>query len=76
VREGPVEKRAGVSVKAAIGFWLMATTLSACAGRLPEGIEVGSPAPEFTLPESRGGTVGLADYAGRPVLLYFHMALG
>ncbi len=34
------------------------------------------PAPDFTLPESGGGQVGLADFSGRPVLLYFHMALG
>ena len=36
----------------------------------------GSPAPDFTLPESGGGQVGLADFSGRPVLLYFHMAVG
>jgi hypothetical protein len=36
----------------------------------------GSPAPDFTLPESGGGQVGLADFSGEPVLLYFHMALG
>jgi hypothetical protein len=63
-------------VRVAIGFGLLATILAACAGGQPAGVEVGSPAPEFTLPESGGGTVGLADYAARPVLLYFHMALG
>jgi len=36
----------------------------------------GSPAPDFTLPDSGGGEVGLADFSGRPVLLYFHMAVG
>jgi len=31
-------------------------------------------APAFTLPSSDGSTVSLSDYAGQPVLLYFHMA--
>jgi protein SCO1/2 len=29
------------------------------------------PAPEFTLPDHRGGTTSLADYRGRAVLLFF-----
>ena len=33
-------------------------------------------APAFTLPSSDGSTVSLSDYAGQPVLLYFHMANG
>lgn len=33
-------------------------------------------APAFTLPSSDGSQVSLADYAGQPVLLYFHMANG
>ncbi|MBD3304847.1 redoxin domain-containing protein [candidate division KSB3 bacterium] len=37
----------------------------------------GGQAPEFTLPDALGGTVSLSDYLGtRPVLLYFHMAVG
>lgn len=39
-------------------------------------IAVGNPAPGFTLPDAAGGDVSLSDYAGRPVLLYFHMAVG
>jgi len=43
--------------------------------------QVGSPgpgekAPEFTLPSTTGDTVGLADYQGKNVLLYFHEGLG
>jgi hypothetical protein len=40
------------------------------------GLAVGDEAPAFALPEAGGSTVGLADYNGKPVLLYFHMALG
>jgi AhpC/TSA family len=71
-----VKNRVGTLVRVALRSGLLAMILSACAGGRPAGAEVGSRAPEFALPESRGGTVGLADYAGRPVLLYFHMALG
>jgi len=65
---------------------LLLAALVACGGNeaeetaLPpvaaEGISVGAAAPAFTLPASDGKTVSLADYAGKPVLLYFHMALG
>lgn len=40
-------------------------------------LNVGDPAPDFTLPTADGGAVALADYTGQqPVLLYFHMAAG
>ncbi|MBN2304195.1 MAG: redoxin domain-containing protein [Anaerolineae bacterium] len=38
--------------------------------------DLGDPAPAFALPTSDGQTVALADYAGQPVLLFFHMAAG
>jgi cytochrome oxidase Cu insertion factor (SCO1/SenC/PrrC family) len=41
-----------------------------------ERIRPGVEGPDFTLPASDGSTVSLADYQGRPVLLYFHMAMG
>ena len=34
------------------------------------------PAPDFTLPNALGGEVALTDYAGQPVFLFFHMAVG
>ncbi len=33
-------------------------------------------APDFTLPNALGGDVSLSDYAGEPVFLFFHMAVG
>ncbi|GGD31632.1 thioredoxin-dependent thiol peroxidase [Sinisalibacter lacisalsi] len=35
-------------------------------------IEVGAKAPEFTLPRDGGGEVSLADYAGKPVVIFFY----
>ena len=42
---------------------------------LDAGLDVGDPAPAFTLEASDGSTVSLSDYDG-PALLYFHMADG
>ena len=53
--------------------------LTACAGNdagTSQSSAVGSKAPDFTLANAAGGDVSLADYAGQPVLLYFHMAVG
>ena len=50
--------------------------LAACGGSpTANGDEVG-PAPDFSLPNALDGKVALSDYAGQPVLLYFHMAVG
>src|SRR5690606_14257169 len=35
-------------------------------------LEPGSPAPDFSLPDARGGTVSLADHRGRRVVVYFY----
>lgn len=35
-------------------------------------VEVGQKAPEFSLPRDGGGTVSLAEFAGRKVVLYFY----
>src|SRR5437660_10980091 len=39
-------------------------------------LSAGDPAPEFTLPDSTGRPVSLADYRGRHVVLYFYPAAG
>ena len=39
-------------------------------------VSVGDDAPNFDLPTATGETVSLANYAGQPVLLFFHMADG
>jgi len=38
----------------------------------PSGLEIGAKAPAFTLPRDGGGTVSLADFAGRKLVLYFY----
>jgi uncharacterized lipoprotein YajG len=49
--------------------------LSACSQQ--KEIAVGNNAPDFSLPSATGSTVSLSDFRDqRPVLLYFHMAMG
>jgi cytochrome oxidase Cu insertion factor (SCO1/SenC/PrrC family) len=50
--------------------------LAACSAGATEGLAVGDLAPNFSLPAADGSSVSLTDYAGQPVLLYFHMAKG
>lgn len=35
-------------------------------------LDVGDPAPDFTLPTDGGGTISLRDLRGRPVVVYFY----
>ncbi len=39
---------------------------------MPRELEPGIKAPDFRLPRDGGGTVSLADYAGRKLVLYFY----
>jgi cytochrome oxidase Cu insertion factor (SCO1/SenC/PrrC family) len=61
-------------VIAVIGVMLLGLGLAACGD--DDGGSEGNAAPAFSLPDSTGGTVSLADYGDEPVLLYFHMADG
>jgi cytochrome oxidase Cu insertion factor (SCO1/SenC/PrrC family) len=54
---------------------LAGALLGACAPS-PEGLTVGDAAPAFELPSVAGDSVALSGYTGRPVLLFFHMAVG
>ena len=57
-----------ISLLAGLGV-LLAILLAACQN-------TDSPAPDFTLPSATGEEVALSDFAGQPVMLYFHMAVG
>jgi peroxiredoxin len=47
------------------------TAAAAAAAQAPRGLEPGSPAPDFTLPDLSGDPTGLARWRGRRVLLIF-----
>lgn len=55
---------------------VVALAMTGCSDASGGTLHVGDDAPDFTLPAASGATVSLADYAGEPVLLYFHMADG
>lgn len=49
---------------------MLVVALTGCGGATEEA------APDFSMVNAIGGTVDLDDYAGDPVLLFFHMADG
>jgi cytochrome oxidase Cu insertion factor (SCO1/SenC/PrrC family) len=69
---GPMP-RVGAALPAVV---LMAAVILAACAPAQAGIPIGDPAPAFSLPSVSGGEVSLSDYQGRPVLLFFHMAVG
>jgi ABC-type glycerol-3-phosphate transport system substrate-binding protein len=66
-----------MKIKLFLALGLISMLLAACGGAssAPASDEV-QPAPDFTLPNALGGEVSLSDYAGEPVFLFFHMAVG
>jgi len=59
----------------AVALLVAGITLGACAPA-EDGLSVGDRAPAFELTSTAGDRVALSDYKGRPVLLFFHMAVG
>lgn len=57
------------------GAMLLAVGIAGCTAVLGEA-DPANAAPDFELASVGGGTVALDDFAGKPVLLYFHMAVG
>ena len=60
-------------------FVMVALILTGCGSASqpsPESALIGSAAPEFSLDNALGGKTALSDYEGKPVLLFFHMAVG
>lgn len=70
---GGVLARPGVSL--ALAALLGGLMLGGCAAG-EDRLAVGDLAPAFELPSTSGERVALSDYQGRPVLLFFHMAVG
>lgn len=54
---------------------LLGLTFAACGTK--DSLNVGDKAPDFNLPSTEESNVSSSDYLGKkPVLLYFHMAVG
>ena len=66
-----------MKVKLLLALGFISVLLTACGGgtSAPAINEI-HPAPDFTLPNALGGEVSLSDYVGKPVFLFFHMAVG
>ena len=55
-----------------LGVLLSLIALSVIFGADAQTPQVGQPAPDFSLPSVEGGLVGLKDYKGKWVVLYFY----
>ncbi len=71
------EMRCGVTASIAMVLLLASCTEGGDPSTKQRPLRLGSPAPDFELPEARGGTVSLASFRGeRAALLYFSMGPG
>jgi cytochrome oxidase Cu insertion factor (SCO1/SenC/PrrC family) len=59
-----------------IPFLLFSTLILVAYGSSEGTLAVGDTAPDFSLTTAENRVVSLNDYSGKPVLMYFHMALG
>jgi hypothetical protein len=53
---------------------LLAGALGAAVPRTATALEIGRPAPEFTLPSTTGGKIALSQFRGKLVLIEFYGA--
>jgi cytochrome oxidase Cu insertion factor (SCO1/SenC/PrrC family) len=59
-----------------ITFIFFSTSILVACGSSEGTLAVGDTAPDFSLTTADNSVVSINDYSGKPVLLYFHMALG
>lgn len=55
-------------------FWLKHLAADLWRSARGEGLQPGSQAPDFNLESTDGHSIGLSDFAGRPVLLHIGSA--
>ncbi len=71
-KKAPAKKAAAAAKKKASAKKAAATTSKATASKATSALTVGAPAPAFSLAGSDGTTHTLAQYRGRPVVLFFY----
>ena len=78
VQQAAQRKRAlALRITSLVGFLaVVGLVVAALLSARPETGSEATEATPFTLPTSDGGTVSLAEYAGKPVILYFNEGAG
>ena len=70
------QRRTRRLITLALGLVVLGLITLGLISAAPKSESSASPAPAFTLPTTAGTTVSLADFKGRPVLLYFNEGAG
>jgi peroxiredoxin len=70
LRTGMVEPATGLTLQDVADLYKTAPKMDGEAENQP--LPVGTPAPDFTLPDANGQLVSLSDYRGQPVVLVFY----